>query len=191
MSIIFLSPDTSATSSIVRILDIIFREEFNICWAVKKWHTSNNITLTQVMMGEAAPPEYGHLFFTKTENWLPESWISAKYRYIVNFRDPRDRLCNIFHWFSFPDRPSKNAVAGAKRMQKAGIDKWVKSRTTMHDGEHKQFGRRAYNQLFRVMEGFSEQCLVNTYARLCLDFDSFIHRLSRFTGIPVTKPMWE
>ena len=191
-SIIFLSSDTSATASIARILRIIFPETFHVSRACPNPNRVG-VADTETILGKTAPPEYGHLFFVKTHETLPESWISPKYRYIVNFRDPRDRLCNMYGWKCL-------SVGGGRRRGRAGkfreigIDKWAMEKAEIHSKnsqEQLRYDRRTYDQLLRVMEEFPGQCLVATYARLCLDFDSFIHRLSRFTGVPVTKRMWE
>ncbi|MBC6403837.1 MAG: sulfotransferase domain-containing protein [Hyphomonadaceae bacterium] len=157
------------------------------------------------MLGKTAPPEYGHLFFVKTHEKLPVSWISPKYRYIANFRDPRDRLCNIYHWhLSYRGQASPSSrlrgwqEAEAERLQKMGIDKWIieKAKTASMKRRRKRrrlfdrYDGRTYDYPLRVAKEIPGQCLVVTYARLCLDFDGFVHRLSQFTGVHVTKRMW-
>ena len=142
-----------------------------------------------VTLNEPPPSERGYLLFANQPQQLPSSWISPKYRYIVNFRDPRDRICNEYHWqFSPPRSPRRTAEERANRIEKlrkAGIDKWLIFKSDrLFEGRD-----RMYDRLFQIPEEHPGQCLVLTYARLCLDFDDFIRRLSHFAGIPVTKRM--
>ena len=137
---------------------------------------------------DPAPPERGHLLVVNQPQSLPSSWISPKYRYIINFRDPRDRICNMYHWqFSnpFPGMTAEERADRVEEARKAGIDGWVIFKSS------RQFRGRndLYDRFFQILEEHPGQCLVLTYARLCLDFDDFIRRLSHFTGIPVTESM--
>ena len=186
-STVFLSPTTSGTGSMARILRIVMG-----CHLIARWarQPSANITLKypSAILGESAPPEQEHLFLVNTPQSLPSSWISPKYRYIINFRDPRDHACNTYHWqFSHPvrdiDEEQRTSYTGEVR--RMGIDGWVILKSSYQLREHND----AYDRLFQILEEHPEQCLVLTYARLCLDFDDFIRRLSHFTGIPVTKSM--
>ena len=213
-SVIFLTPDTSAATSMGHILRIVFRGKLKFTRA----NDEGSILVAAIPLGETAPPEYGHLLVVRTHEELPASWISPKYRYIVNLRDPRDRLCNIYHWWcyikntNYPPHDHSRAVIAeefrnrdyspqyhsraviAEEFRKMGIDKWVIWMTRegeVHAADKVLYVQRPYDQILRVIKEVPEQCLVLTYARLCLDFDGFIDRVSRFTGVPVTKPMWE
>ena len=182
-SIVFVSQSTSATGSMMRISRTVFRKKFRISRTGLSPRRSD-----RVMLKEPPPSERGCLFFVNQLHFLSSSWISPKYRYIINFRDPRDRLCNMYHWkFSHPV-PGETAEKRANRIEelrKAGIDGWV-----IFKSDRLFEGRgRMYDRLFQIPEEHPEQCLVLTYARLCLDFDDFIRRLSHFAGIPVTKGM--
>jgi len=105
------------------------------------------------------------------------------YKIIVNFRDPRDYLCNLYSWEFVHPRPNESDADRKSRMekiQKDGIDNYVL----------KKAGTKYYNYIFDVIEKHNE-VLINTYARLCLDFDSFIDRASDFVNIPITDDFLE
>ena len=181
---IFVSSTTSATGSMARIFRVVLGQHLMPSWA----HPNPGEIKTQFTetgQVERAPPEQGHLLFVNNPHLLPSGWIGPKYRYIVNFRDPRDRVCNMYHWqFSHPS-PLMTAEERAnhiEKLRKAGIDKWAILKSKGRD--------RVYDRLFQILEEHPGQCLVLTYARLCLDFDGFIHRLSQFTGVPVNEHMW-
>jgi len=145
---------------------------------------------TETGQVERAPPEQGHLLFVNNPHLLPPGWIGPKYRYIVNFRDPRDLVCNLYHWqFSHPARTRTEEwrTAHIKEVREMGIDRYVALSSRVYG---KNWGRM-HRMIRRVMQECPGQCLVLTYARLCLDFDGFIHRLSQFTGVPVNEHMWK
>ena len=84
-------------------------------------------------------------------------------------------------------------AAIAEECREMGIDKWVirmMREDKMHFGDKTHYNRRPYDHILQVLKEVPEQCLVLTYARLCLDFDGFIRRVLRFAGVPETKPMW-
>ena len=183
-SIVFVSQSTSATGSMMRISRTVFGKKFRI----RQTDLKNPRRSDRVMLNQPPPSERGYLFFVNQPHFLSSSWISPKYKYIISSRDPRDRLCNMYHWqFSHPV-PGETAEERAKRIEKArkaGIDRWVILTLRQQFRDHTV----AYDTIRRILEEHPGQCLVLTYARLCLDFDDFIRRLSHFAGIPVTKRM--
>ncbi|MBC6412475.1 MAG: hypothetical protein GDA39_06110 [Hyphomonadaceae bacterium] len=155
-SVIFLSPDTSAATSIGRIFRVVFRGKLKFTIA----NAEANILTAVISLEETAPPEYGHLLVVRIREELPASWISPKYRYIVNLRDPRDRLCNIYHWWcyikntNYPPHDHSRAVI-AKEFRKMGIDKWVIWMTwegEVHAADKVLYVQRPYDQILRVIK---------------------------------------
>jgi len=112
-----------------------------------------------------------------------DSFSFDDYKIIVNFRDPRDYLCNVYSWEFVHPRQNETEVERENRIlkiQQEGIDNYVL----------KKAGVKYYEYIFDTIEKYND-VMVNTYARLCLDFDSFIERASDFTGIPITDDFLE
>lgn len=103
----------------------------------------------------------------------------ADYRFILNARDPRDMLCNQYHWqfvHPFADESPEAAEARKQRVRQEGIDHFV-----LH------LDVRPY------LDGFlgvarriapPDRIFVG-YAMYCLHFDVAMERLADFLGAPL------
>ncbi len=110
----------------------------------------------------------------------------AKWKVIINARDPRDFLCNQFYWhYQHPvpvNSPLKVQEQEIKEKRRAaaesmGIDKWVLARDPayLHD-LFKQF-----NEVIETVPP-TRRCM-NSYALLCLEFDTLVESFCQFVGI--------
>lgn len=173
-SVIFLTTATSATGSIQRIAKTILKKK------VTYVNYSSQINkLPRDEMLASVPPEEGHFLLYNHPPAFSTSLDLSKYRTIVNFRDPRDRICNLYHWqlvHATPETPEARA-ARISQVKEMGIDAWVEQRCKSISN------LRYYENAVWVPENApASACAVLTYARLCCDFDSFIDKLSAFLG---------
>lgn len=120
-------------------------------------------------------------------NLLPKfntSQDTAQHRYIVNFRDPRDRLCNQYHWEFVHPKPHLSEVQLDKhkaRVRDEGIDAWVL----------RNIDTRYFDKFWWLLSQPKVEYIVQSYARLCLDFDSYIARSCQFLNIEYSKHLLE
>lgn len=114
---------------------------------------------------------------------LPPQFNKAQplnsHKFIVNFRDPRDRLCNQFHWEFVHPKPhlSQEQLSAHKdKVREEGIDAWVL----------RNIDTRYYDNFWWLLSQPDIDFCVQSYARLCLNFDSYVSRSCEFLNIPYT-----
>ena len=175
-TIILMSTPTSASGSLLRIARILDRDRRRVRkfdWYVR--------TLTPDQIDGAVPPPLDHLFLFNNPPRFNRSVRLDDYRFVVNFRDPRDHACNSYAWnFWHPtSEPQDERRARLDRLQKTGIDQWVLSALPVHK-------RRAlWDTGFWLLENADpESYAVATYAQLCLDFDGFVDNVVAGMGGP-------
>lgn len=179
-SIIFLRSTTSGTGSIHRILTTLGGfDTQKSCFSdlIIKNHSIDQIAKTSI-------PRDGGFYRINTPTYLNKSIPYGSYRLLINFRDPRDRLCNRYHWVqSHPDNSLSEVELKKKRMmvRNQGIDNWVLS---MANGES-----RYYDNFKWILAKKIKDCEILSYAELCLDFDSFIGRAADFLGVEINTDM--
>jgi hypothetical protein len=167
-SIVFFTTQTSATASIWRILNAINQNKLY----------SNNFIGDNLALGASLDnikniiiPPNDNLVFLNNPATFNRSISHEMYKWIINFRDPRDRLCNSYHWFFnhpvYIGESAEEIATRAQQLEKQGIDSWV-----LEKANPKYFENTIW-----ALENIDPSCIqVLTYARLCLDFDSFIER---------------
>ena len=175
--IIFTSP-TSATTSLTRIVRTILDGSMEY----SAYYNDVVKNLSKKDLEEYSPPEKNQCLFHNQPNRFNKNIDLSNYRFIVNFRDPRDRICNEYYWqFSHPklDETPEQTEARIKKVRDLGIDNWIIDRLRT------QNAKKYYDSLFYVLENAPES-VTATYAQLCCGFDGFINRISEFTGKPLT-----
>lgn len=122
----------------------------------------------------------------KVYNWsTPEHWNTdldlSKYHLLVNFRDPRDILCNQYFWSQSHPQPGLSAEqveAKRREIRDAGIDAYVLNSEKDHGGVWTVC--KAYDK------AKSEDRSMISYAQLCLDFDGMLATLCRVLEVDLT-----
>lgn len=176
-TIILLSTQTSATGSICRIIETINTQ--------RKFYglSENKVKFLSDRLNKI--PEENHIILHNRPDLLKFIENPEKYRYILNFRDPRDRLCNKFHWMKqhalYPNEDLDKINDRKKELEEIGINKWV---TDNVDPNYEE-------SLFNFVDNIDINNLcVNTYIDLCENFNIFITKLAKFLGEPLSKKTW-
>jgi len=171
-SVIYLTTPTSATASMWRIFAILRGTEQPWWWTQPFWAEGR-----QEELRTAVPPTDGAFIMMNYPDYLNPSLNLADYRFILNMRDPRDVLCNQYHWaqqHEEPDRKGEALEAHRARIVAMGIDAYVLIPRPTD-------ASRAFR---RVREGADPaDVLVLTYALLCARFDLFVEKACRFLGV--------
>lgn len=182
-TVVFFTTQTSATASIWRILQRIDRSARSIRLL------GHEIFLNgpEVDFSWREIPADGYLVEANCRFDLGDPHDLHVRNFMVNFRDPRDRICNEFMWnLVHPetrDEPRESIEARAAKLLEAGIDHWV----TTHWRPGPLAGHDYYNLFLRNVVKIPEaHRTINTYARLCLDYDSFVERCCSTLGVALT-----
>lgn len=176
-SCIFLTMPTSATASMWRIFSTIARSQYNLV------HLGDQVAKGKISIDDLTqyqPEKVDSLVQFNVPTKFNRALIESSLKFIVNFRDPRDWLCNSFHWrLIHPERKDEdiNSVKRrAERLMEKGIDSWVLEHA------HPAY----FDNLINVLETLdSDRLRVLSYARLCLDFDSFLDSAESFLGVDI------
>lgn len=180
-SIILFTSQTSGTASLQRIISAVANNERRF---PERRYYDELKSMPKESILSAAPPRADNILLYNYPPLWNKSLDLTNYRTIVNFRDPRDRICNVYHWHLV--HPSSETPADRIRrienMRELGIDRWVARSFRSRD-----YGNEYYNNLFFVLEKADAQHAVAlTYARLCLGFDSLIERICAFLQVRLT-----
>lgn len=179
MKTIFLfTSQTSATTSMTRVINTILDGKYKYI----RYYDEVLKSLSSSEAEKVIPPKENHFLFHNMPPKFNVNLNLSDYKFIINYRDPRDRLCNEYFWqFSHPsDETEEVAEARKKKIRDIGIDNWVLDRLrTQGTAEY-------YANLFRVLEQ-APNSLAATYAQLCCNFDKLINQISDFTGAPLTQ----
>lgn len=176
-SVIFATTKTSASGSIVRILKKIASHEYTVVGFGSELDAVGGVSRSKI------PKENFIVLHNQTKNLkdIPEF---EDYKYLINFRDPRDRMCNSFYWMQQHPQPGDTQGSLRQRAEKIkyqGIDDWVINNTNIGH-EH---------QLMSFVDSLPEKSYcISTYAGLCLDFDRFIQKIADFIGVELTEEHW-
>ncbi len=171
-TVVFYTMQTSASASGMRILnEINERERQKWLLGHERFVRGNDFRFAW----RDIQPE-GQLVFANCPAELGPIQDLAGQRFIVNFRDPRDRLCNAFMWQlihpHYPDEPSEDIEARAVQVRALGIDRWIEQGVGRGPlGKHDDV-RLFMENVGRIP---ADKRHILTYARLCLDFDSFLN----------------
>lgn len=177
-TIILLSTQTSATGSIWRIIEKITDSKiikigFDLDKKEKIGEYLNEI------------PKTDHIVLHNRPDLLRMLKNKEDYKYIVNFRDPRDRLCNKFHWMQqhphFPGEPKADIQKRGNILKEKGINSWL----------HNELKPEYEKELLLFLNSIPKNNMcVATYAKLCLEFDFFVKEIAKFLGVSLTKEHW-
>lgn len=174
-TIVLISTQTSATGSICRIINRMTQDTDIVFLGLessKKEIIGNNFNNI---------PKKNHIVLHNRPDLLRHIKNPEDYRYIINFRDPRDRLCNSFYWMQqhplYPGESQEEIKKRAVETRNKGINEWV------IENSRPQYELSLINFL-RTLTNVDKQ--VATYADLCLNFDKFVYKLSSFINIRIT-----
>ncbi|MGP7735213.1 sulfotransferase domain-containing protein [Oceanimonas smirnovii] len=178
-TIVFLTTQTSATSSIWRIIKKLTGDRYKL---IGFDPNKKNIA------GEHFEfiPKENTIFLHNRPDYLKFFDTPSDYKFIVNFRDPRDRLCNSYYWMQqhphLPGEAKKDIEARAAKIQEKGINSWVT------ENVNPKYERSILSFVKKLK---SEDYCVCTYASLCLDFDNFIFNIAKFLDIKLEDDHWK
>ncbi|MDB5687917.1 MAG: hypothetical protein JWR77_2506 [Rhizorhabdus sp.] len=187
-TIVFYTMQTSASASCQRILTQIDDQQRTLRGLGHECYVQG--ADFRFAWGEL--PAHGYLVFANCPKELGPIRDLAGQRFIVNFRDPRDRLCNEFMWKlihpRYPNEPKEEIDARAATLLELGVDKWLETGI----GRGPLSERDNFATFMRNVDQIpAENRHVLTYARLCIDFDSFIAACGDVMGVELTPAMRE
>jgi len=171
-SVIFLTTPTSASGSLFRAIRIINQNRYKPLGWVHNHYIAQRMDLVKTEV----PPPQGHLINHNAPQNFNRNTHLLDYRFILNARDPRDLLCNQYHWqFSHPFIGETPADEEARRVRFAemGIDAWV-----IAQDFHPIF--QGFLEVVRRIEP-SDRIFVG-YAMYCQHFDEMTQRIAAFLG---------
>jgi|AntDeeMinimDraft_4_1070355.scaffolds.fasta_scaffold02270_2 hypothetical protein len=178
-SVIFATTKTSASASIMRIIYKLAGDQYEVIGfgpdAIERVGGIKRLDI----------PKENHIVLHNQPQFLKLQKNPNDYFYIVNFRDPRDRMCNSFYWMQQHPQPGDTKEDIEKRaikIKNQGIDDWVRSNVNINHESH----------LISFLDTLpKENYCVSTYAGLCLDFDGFVKKMASFIGVDLTNKHWE
>ncbi len=171
-SVILLSTPTSGTGSLFRSAVAVAGPAFRPLRWVDEFHREGRMA----ELPQAVPPPADHLILFNAPERFNHRMRLGAYRFILNARDPRDLVCNQYHWqFSHPSPQESAEETAARRARVAaeGMD---------------AFALRVDNTAY--LRGILEAArriappdrLFIGYAMYCLHFDLVAERLAAFFG---------
>lgn len=177
-TIILLSTQTSATGSICRIINTLNEDKLTFYGLGEEKVKVIGSKLNQI-------PKKDHIVLHNRPDLLKFIEEPNDYRYIVNYRDPRDRLCNKYYWMqqheAFSGESPEEIKSRAMKIEEEGIDSWIQNEC------NPSYELALLN--FVVSLKTKEVC-INTYIDLCTQFDNFIHKLADFMNESVDESKW-
>lgn len=169
---IYLTTQTSATDSMLRIFSTIQGSSFENAKYIDQFLSSRTI---DDLRNEDLPSD-GKLHRFNLPTVFSVSKVKDSHKLIINYRDPRDHFCNVYHWrFSHPVRGESEEQRELRlaELSKISIDEFVIEQANV----------KYYENIVKALTTLdAEQFTVLSYARLCLDFDSFISKSAKFLG---------
>lgn len=185
-TVVFFTTQTSATASIWRILRTINASERAL--RSLGHEVFLNGPESKFEWSEIEPQ--GYLIEANCRHDLGSAEDIRAPRFIVNFRDPRDRICNEFMWRLIhpksPEEPKEEIEARAAKLLEEGIDNWIARLWPRGPLTETDF-YKAF--LISVNKLAKKDVRILTYARLCIDFDSFVERCCLALDKPLTPAL--
>ncbi|TCH99074.1 hypothetical protein EJV46_11095 [Roseococcus sp. SYP-B2431] len=172
-SVIFLSTPTSASESMFRWLAAIAAQSYR----TDRWVDR---LLREGRLRDVAtefPPAQDRLVLHRAPQLFNPRTSLSDYRFVLNARDPRDLVCNQYHWqfeHPVPSETSEQTEARRARVAAAGIDHFALAQ-----------GNEAYlRRFFEVTRKIAPpDRLFVGYAMFCLGFDTVVERACAFFGL--------
>jgi hypothetical protein len=174
-SVIFLTTPTRATSSMFRVLVTLAQGRYRPLGWVAERYAAQRMDL----VAAEVPPTEDQLVMHNAPAHFNRNTRLRDYRFILNARDPRDLLCNQYHWqFAHPflDETPAEEEARRARIAAQGIDAWVLA----------QDFRPLLQGFFDVARRIAppDRIFIG-YALYCQHFDEAIRRMAAFLEAPL------
>ena len=169
-SIIYVTTPTSGSQSIWRILTALLPN-----------YKHADITPSTKLSDLASE---NHIYLARGIKQLEGGLASKDFRYIGNFRDPRDMLCNQYYWLVQHPATNQDAETAAKTLEhrKKRFDGGIDSSVLRVKNDS------VFTSVFEIQrhaEQYPNDVLFISYAQLCCAFDLMVSRLAAFLETPV------
>ena len=172
-SVIFFSTPTSASESIFRFLTAITGRHYKPDRQVDKLFRENRPEAITAYL----PPTDDRLVLHRALHLFDPAMPLSDYRFILNARDPRDLVCNQYHWqfeHEVINEPPEQTAARRARVAAAGIDHFALAQTN-------ELYLRRFFEVARKIAPPDRMFL--GYAMFCLGFDAMLERACAFLGL--------
>ncbi len=176
-SIIFLTTPTSATASIWRILSILGEEKYVMNRFTDEFHLEQRMP----ELRKSFPPKKGNIILFNAPNFFNTNLNFEEYKLVLNMRDPRDLVCNQFHWkmqHPIPGVSEEELREIGDKVKEMGIDTFcLKADNNFYFSSFYEIEKKAPKN----------NILFATYALLCLEFDIFLKILCDYLEVQPTE----
>jgi len=173
-SVLILTTPTSGTGSLFRTVTEIAAGQYKPLQWIENFYEQGK--LDEVI--KSIPPPDGQLLIHNTPQFFNPATRLSDYRFILNTRDPRDLVCNQFHWNLVHPNPDETEDETARRrdsLRQEGIDSFaLRANNSKYYSSFIEIVRRIPPDK-RIFVG---------YAMYCLHFDVVLTRLLGFFGVP-------
>jgi hypothetical protein len=173
-SIIFLTTPTSATGSMYRVLRAIATGRYQrVDWLETLYEAGRIQDATREV-----PPREDCLILHNTPQYFNHGMRLLDYRFVLNARDPRDIVCNQYHWQFVHEAPletPEQTAARRERVAREGIDAFALS------FDNTGYLKGWFNAVRRIAP---QDRIFIGYAMYCLHFEEVVARASHFMGVP-------
>lgn len=174
-TVIVFSTPTSATGSLFRCASAIASRRYtSLQWVPQLFREGRTAEVRT-----SSPPAEDHIVLHNSPHMFNPGTQLGDYRFILNTRDPRDLICNQYHWqFVHPvhsESPEQTA-ARRERVAAAGIDHFA---LQQDNGPY----LRGFLQVARRIAP-PDRIFVG-YAMYCLHFDEMVDRMARFLDVRI------
>jgi hypothetical protein len=172
-SVIFLSTPTSASESMFRWLAAISAKRYRTDRWVDRLLREGRLPDVAVEL----PPAEDCLVLHRAPHLFNPATPLLDYRFVLNARDPRDLVCNQYHWqFEHPvqNETPEQTEARRTRVAAAGIDHFALAQT------NEAYLRRFFEVVRKIAP--PDRVFIG-YALYCLGFDAAVERACAFLGV--------
>lgn len=172
-SLIFLSTPTSATASMFRVILALAQGKY-------RWEQWLETLYEERRVADAlheVPPAEDAVILHRSPQYFNLNMRLSNYRYILNARDPRDLVCNQYHWHLVHPNQQEDAAETERRRERVrqeGIDAFA----LRQDNTRMLLG--FFNAVRRIAP---EDRIFVGYAMYCLHFEEIVARLAGFIGV--------
>lgn len=174
LSCILLTTPTSGTGSLWRLMQAISANRLTPNKVAEEYTNAGR----QAELAEWRPESHGHIYLWNTPHIINPSFADRNMKMIVHVRDPRDLVCNQYHWvFQHPfSGTDEEAEAYREKVRVAGIDSFALQR------DNKILFRAHLSMIERLKEP-DENVLILSYNQLCLGFDQLVREIADFLKV--------
>lgn len=180
---IFLTTPTSATASIWRVLSILGCGEFIFKRYTDDFYHSNR--LEKLLDAEIIEYQEAHVLLHNVPQYLNLDQSFESFKFIINVREPKDLLCNMYYWALVhpdPNLSDEELIEKREVIKGKGIDGFVLNNDIT----------LFYEPIMQLVESLpNSEYRFLTYSNMCLDFDDSIKRIAKFLNVKMTKNHWD